>query len=240
MVGLKNLMLERKEIDKILRETEEKFKSCEISNLSFEEFVRRSRHTYMTTLELAEKCKEKKIIALTSRDDEENTRFAVELCKCISQNNTGNILYFSLKASTEKFRSNHPELKVAVDDTAAISIETLECKLKCRNQSSKVSMIVIDCLPLMTSCDHEDFKWTDNEQLLTELKQISEQERISIIVLLPLSKYAPSNYSIQKELEIYYGDYISCVDFTVFVSSEWYDCQNEANFVYIGGCDNNG
>ena len=200
------------------------------------------RCTCMTTMELVEICKTGSVIALVSRDDEENTRYAVELCECVSQDNTEDIVYFSLKTNLEEFERAYPGALKVVDDTPAISVENLENKIESRIKSSKVSMIVIDYLALMIFHNKENSRELEFEQILSKLKLLSEQKKISILILLPLSKYAPNNYSIMKELKSYYGDVISNVDFMIPVTSEMIDCRNKANLVYIGekGCDING
>lgn len=66
------------------------------------------RRTCMTTMELVEICKTGRVIALASRDDEENTRYAVELCECMSRDNIEDSVYFSLKRSLEEFERAYP------------------------------------------------------------------------------------------------------------------------------------
>ena len=114
------------------------------------------RRTCMTTMELVEICKTGRVIALASRDDEENTRYAVELCECVSRDITEDIVYFSLKRNLEEFDRAYPGVLNVVDDTPAISVENLENKIESRIKSSKVSMIVIDYLALMISHNKEN------------------------------------------------------------------------------------
>ena len=64
--------------------------------------------------------------------------------KYVKQNNSNDILYFSLKLKSDEFKSLHPELTVEVNDTPALSIDELENIVKSRNNSFKMSMLVID------------------------------------------------------------------------------------------------
>ncbi|GAB5615299.1 hypothetical protein JCM31739_01240 [Faecalimonas canis] len=80
----------------------------------------------MTTIELAEVCQNENFVALVSRNGEDNTRYAAELCEYINQINSGVILYFSLKEESKDFRSAFPEVVVEIDDTPAVSIKELE------------------------------------------------------------------------------------------------------------------
>lgn len=191
---------------------------CAIPSSSFEECIKRNRHT--TMMELAEACKNENFVVFASRNDEDNTKYSVKLYEYINQNNPDDILCFSLKADLKEFENMYPAFTAIVDDTQAISIEELVYIVKNRNKSSKVSMVVIDYLLLMTTRKQVDARIEEMEYLLSKLKQLSLQENLSILVLLPLSKYAPSNYSIEKELEAYYGKFISYVDFMTYVASE--------------------
>ena len=92
----------------------------------------------MTPIELAEVCQKKKFVVLLSRNDKVNSEYAAEVCEYVKQNNSNDILYFSLKLESEEFKSIHPELTVAVNDTPALSIDELENVVKSKNNSSKI------------------------------------------------------------------------------------------------------
>lgn len=183
----------------------------------------------MTTIELAEVCQKGNFVALASRNDEDNTRYAVELCKYVNQINSDVILYFSLKAETKDFKRAFPEVLVEIDDSPAQSFEELEYKIKNRNCAAKVSMVVVDYLCLMTAQNTYLSRVAQSEEILSRLKQLSVKEKISVLVLLSMSKYAPPNYSVKKELEAYYGDLTSWVDFIVHVVPDMICCQNRKN-----------
>lgn len=89
----------------------------------------------MTTIELEEVCQKGNFVALVSRNDEDNTRYAAELCKDVNQIDSGVTLYFSLKEESKDFRSAFPKVLVEIDDTPAVSIEELEYKLKKQKSS---------------------------------------------------------------------------------------------------------
>lgn len=121
-------------------------KRNESHGISLEKFIKRNGTICMTPIELAEVCQKKKFVVLVSRNDKENSEYAAEVCECVKQDNSNDILYFSLKLESEEFKSIHPELTVEVNDTPALSIDELENIVKSRNNSSKMSMIVIDHL----------------------------------------------------------------------------------------------
>lgn len=183
----------------------------------------------MTTIELAEVCQKRSFVALVSRNDEDNTRYAAELCEYVNQINSDVILYFSLKAEAKDFKRAFPKVMVEIDDTPALSFEELECKVKNRNRAAKVGMVVVDYLCLMPTQNTGLSRVAQNEEILSRLKQLSVKEKIIVLALLPISRYAPHNYSVKKELEAYYGDLTSWVDFIVHVVPDMICCQNRKN-----------
>lgn len=173
----------------------------------------------MTPIELAEVCQKKKFVVLVSRNDKENSEYATEVCEYVKQNNSNDILYFSLKLESKEFKSIHPELTVEVNDTPALSIDELENIVKSRNNSSKMSMIVIDHLWLMGTQNTYTMKKEEVEEILSKLKRLVEQEKITVLTLVLLSKYAPNNYLLRKELESY-GNFVQWADLIVESKSE--------------------
>ena len=168
---------------------------------------------------LAEVCQKKKLVVLVGRNSEENSEYAAEVCEYVKQNNSNDILYFSLKLESDEFKSLHPELTVEVNDTPALSIDELENIVKSRNNSSKMSMIVIDYLWFMATQNTYTTKKEEMEEILSKIKRLVEQEKITVLALVLLSKYASNNYSVRKELESY-GNFIRWVDLIVKSSSE--------------------
>lgn len=187
--------------------------------IPLERFIKRNRHIYMTAAELAEVCQKKKFVVLVSRNDKENSEYAAEVCEYVKQNNSNDILYFSLKLESGEFKSVHPELTVEVNDTPALSIDELENIVKSKNNSSKMSMIVIDHLWLMATQNTYTTKKEESEEILSKIKRLVKQEKITVLALVLLSKYASKNYSVRKELESY-GNFIRWADFIVKSSSE--------------------
>ena len=45
----------------------------------------------------ARECSSSKLIALLGRDDDENTLYAIKVCKILHENSAEKVLYFSLK-----------------------------------------------------------------------------------------------------------------------------------------------
>ena len=162
----------------------------------------KNRPICMAPRELAEVCQKKKFVVLVSRNDKENSEYAAEVCEYVKQNNSNDILYFSLKLESDEFKSLHPELTVEVNDTP-----------------SKMSMIVIDDLWLMATQNTYTTKKEEMEEILSKIKRLVEQEKITVLALVLLSKYASNNYSVRKELESY-GNFIRWADFIVTSSSE--------------------
>lgn len=194
-------------------------KRNENHGISLEKFIKRNGPICMTPIELAEVCQKKKFVVLVSRNDKENSEYAAEVCEYVKQNNSNDILYFSLKLESEEFKSIHPELTVEVNDTSALSIDELENIVKSRNNSSKMSMIVIDHLWLMGTQNTYTTKKEEVEEILSKLKRLVEQEKITALTLVLLSKYAPNNYLPRKELESY-GNFIQWADLIVESKSE--------------------
>ena len=120
----------------------------------FGEIMMKNSPICMAPRELAEVCQKKKIVVLVSRNDKENSEYAAEVCEYVKQNNSNDILYFSLKLKSDEFKSLHPELTVEVNDTPALSIDELENIEKSRNNSSKMSMIVINDLYVRNFIEH--------------------------------------------------------------------------------------
>ena len=194
-------------------------KRNENHGISLEKFIKRNGPICMTPIELAEVCQKKKFVVLVSRNDKENSEYAAEVCEYVKQNNSNDILYFSLKLESDEFKSIHPELTVEVNDTPALSIDELENIVKSRNNSSKMSMIVIDHLWLMGTQNTYTTKKEEVEEILSKLKRLVEQEKITALTLVLLSKYAPNNYLPRKELESY-GNFIQWADLIVESKSE--------------------
>ena len=183
------------------------------------EIMLKNRPICMVPRELAEVLSKEKFVVLVGRNSEENSEYAAEVCEYVKQNNSNNILYFSLKLESDEFKSLHPELTVEVNDTPALSIDELENIVKSRNNSSKMSMVVIDYLWLMATQNTYTTKKEEIEEILSKIKRLVEQEKITVLALVLLSKYAPNNYSLRKELESY-GNFIQWADLIVKSSSE--------------------
>ena len=194
-------------------------KRNENHGISLEKFIKRNGHICMTPIELAEVCQKKKLVVLVSRNDKENSEYAAEVCECVKQDNSNDILYFSLKLESEEFKSIHPELTVEVNDTPALSIDELENIVKNKNNSSKMSMVIIDHLWLMGTKNTYATKKEEVEEILSKIKRLVEQEKITVLALVLLSKYASNNHSLRKELESY-GNFIQWAELIVKSSSE--------------------
>ena len=194
-------------------------KRNESHGISLEKFIKRNGTICMTPIELAEVCQKKKFVVLVSRNDKENSEYAAEVCECVKQDNSNDILYFSLKLESEEFKSIHPELTVEVNDTPALSIDEWEKIEKSRNNSSKMSMIVINDLWLMAIQNTYTTKKEEIEEISSKIKRLVEQEKITVLALVLLSKYAPNSYSLRKELESY-GNFMRWADRIVESRSE--------------------
>ena len=66
-------------------------------------------------------------------------------------------------------KAKHPELTVEVNDTPALSIDELENIEKSRNNSSKMSMIVINDLWLMAIQNTYTTKKEEIEEILSKI-----------------------------------------------------------------------
>ena len=194
-------------------------KRNESHGISLEKFIKRNGTICMTPIELAEVCQKKKFVVLVSRNDKENSEYAAEVCECVKQDNSNDILYFSLKLESEEFKSIHPELTVEVNDTPALSIDELENIVKNKNNTSKMSMVSIDHLWIMGTKNTYATKKEEVEEILSKIKRLVEQEKITVLALVLLSKYVPNNYLLRKELESY-GNFLQWAYLIVESKSE--------------------
>lgn len=151
---------------------------------------------YISEKEVARKCKEGTVVALVSRNDEENTRCAVEICQEIREET---IIYFSLKEIEEEFRAKYPDLQAFVLDTVAIEVERLVEIVKEKQSMSQVKLVVIDYLLLLSSRAKYETRKKEIEVNVRALKELSK-ENIPLLILLPLSKYTSKDMSVTEEM----------------------------------------
>lgn len=151
---------------------------------------------HMLEKEFAKKCKGGTMVALVGRDAEENTRCAVEICQ---ETKEDIIIYFSLKEIEEEFRAKYPDLQAFVLDTAAIEVEQLVEIVKEKQSISKVKLVVIDYLLLLSSRVKYETRKKEIEANVRVLKELSK-ENISLLILLPLSKYTSKGMLVVDEM----------------------------------------
>lgn len=151
---------------------------------------------YISERELARKCKDGLMIALVGRDDEENTRCAVEICREIKEETT---IYFSLKEIEEEFRIKYPNLQAFVLDTAAIEVERLVEIVKEKQSISQIKLVVIDYLNLLSSRVEYETRKKEIEANVRVFKELSK-ENIPLLILLPLSKYTSKDMLVIDEM----------------------------------------
>ena len=68
-------------------------------------------------------------------------------------------------------------------------------------------MIAIDHLWLMGIQNTYATKKEEVEEILSKIKRLVEQEKITVLALILFSKYVPNSYALRKELESY-GNFI--------------------------------
>ena len=151
---------------------------------------------YISEKELAKKCKDGTMVALVGRDDEENTRCAVEICREIKEETT---IYFSLKEIEEEFRIKYPNLQALVLDTAAIEVERLVEIVKEKQSISQIKLVVIDYLFLLSSRVEYETRKKEIGANVRVLKELSK-ENIPLLILLPLSKYTSKDMLVIDEM----------------------------------------
>ena len=155
---------------------------------------------HISAKELSKKCKKGNIVALTCRDDEENTACSVEICRYISDATEAPILYFSLKEIEEAFRKKHQNLQPVIIDTAAIEVERLVEIVRKKQSTSSISLIVIDYLMLLSTRVDYGTRKEEIESSVRQLKELSVENNVPILILMPLSKYMSNDGSIVDEM----------------------------------------
>lgn len=138
------------------------------------------------------------LIALTCRNDEDNTKCTVKLLSNFSGGNE--IVYFSLKETKENFVQKHPELQADIIDTAAIEVERLAEIVREKHSDSPIKWVVIDYLLLLSSCVEYKTRKTQLEASVRLLKELSIEQEISILILIPLSRYVPKDMPVTEEM----------------------------------------
>lgn len=154
----------------------------------------------LSVKELAEMCNGSSLIALASRNDEDNTRCAVEICKYVDDASEESIVYFSLKEVEEEFRIKHPNLQAVVIDTAAIEVEKLAEIVQKKHGISSISLIVIDYLILLSSRVDYVTRKEEIESSVRQLKELSVEQNIPLLILMPLSKYVSKDALVMDEM----------------------------------------
>lgn len=172
--------------------------------------------TYLSVGELAEKCNGTNLIALAGRDEEENTAYAIKVCKCMQA--CDKIIYFSLRDDVDTFRKKNPELSVVIDDTAGLEIEELEGRIRETAEASPIGLVVIDYLQLLSNPMICKTRREEVESIVKRLKQLAEDFSLPILMILSLSKYALMDRPIIREFD-QYGDIKSFIDIIVYVES---------------------
>lgn len=172
---------------------------------------------------LVQMCRKSNLVALLSRDNEENTACAVRLCKYMYEVGYGKILYFSLKDSIENFERKYPELPVKIDDTEGIDINRLEVKVCKHMLKDTLGMVVIDELVLISNYSIRTKRKEEIEYIVSRLKDLSQDIDVLILVLIPISKYIPKDYPEIEELS-QYGNIKELFDLIIYANHSQYDC----------------
>lgn len=173
--------------------------------------------------EMSRNCKKTNIIGLLSRDDEENTTYAIELCKHMNEIGCENILYFSLKESIGNLQKKYSELPVEIDDTEGLDIEALEVRVREHMYNKSIDMIVIDYFMLISSKSIQATRQAEIVDIVCRLKCLAKEIGVFIVILIPLSKYVPMDYLIMQEIN-QYGDIKSMLDVIDYVHSS--ECES--------------
>lgn len=188
--------------------------------------------------EFTKECAGSKLIALLGRDDEENTRYAINLCKLLHEKTKRKILCFSLRTEKEVLRKRFSALPFEVDDTAGLEMAKLEEKVRKVNKAERLSLIVIDYLPLLSNQSIQTTRQEEIEDIVRRLKSLSEEIRVPILMLMPLSKYVPMDYPILQEFN-QYGCIKTVIDVIVYVDSGTKEypikvLKNEDSYIHYG------
>lgn len=174
---------------------------------------------FLSIEEVAKKCTETKLIALSGRDDEVNTLCAVRLCNHLYNVGYDKIIYFSLKEEVSNFMMKYPYFPFEINDTAGLDIEELENIVRNMDKCSPMDVIVIDYLPLLSNKSIQATRQEEIESIVRRLKRLSEEIKVPILMLIPLLKYMPMDYPILQELS-QYGHIKEILDVIAYIDSD--------------------
>ena len=186
----------------------------------------------------ARECSSSKLIALLGRDDDENTLYAIKVCKILHENSAEKVLYFSLKSEKEKLKKHFGLLSFEIDNTAGLEVTKLVDKVRCVEEITKLGLVVIDYLPLLSSQCIRATRQEEIENIVGILKSLTDEIGVPILMLMPLSKYVPIDYSILQEFN-QYGYIKPIIDVIAYVDSQEKEhpikiLKNENSFVHYG------
>ena len=173
--------------------------------------------------EIGKKCYGSGLIALSGRNDEKLTFYSMELCKLLHEENHGKILYFSLKYYIQEIMQKYPDIPYHIDDTAGMEMDELYRKVRAISNDVPIRLIVIDELPLLLWGKENLTRMEEMERITTRLKCISEELKIPVLVLLPLSKYTAKDYSVLDELRGY-GNIESLLKVIAYIDEKGSGC----------------
>lgn len=156
---------------------------------------------YISESELTAKCNGGKLIALACRDDEENTRCAIEVCKKLNDAVNERIIYFSLKETKESFMQKYPDVFAEILDTAAIEVERLMEIVDKKTSELAIGLLVIDYLMLLSSRVNYVSRKEEITASVKLLSKFAKKTGISILILTPLSKYTSKDVSVIEEMK---------------------------------------
>ena len=186
---------------------------------------------------LVRECRNPKLIALSGRNYEENTLYAIEVCKILSEESDERVLYFSLKSEKEELKKDFGLLPFEIEDTAGLEVSKLVEKVRSANETETIGLVVVDYLPLLSSQCIRKTRQEEIENMVCILKGLAE-EGIPILMLVPLSKYVPMDYSILQEFN-QYGCIKAIIDVIAYVDSQEKEqpikiLKNEDSYIHYG------
>lgn len=186
----------------------------------------------------AKECRGSKLIALLGRDDEENTLYAIKLCKILNEDADEKVLYFPLKSEKEKLKKKFGLLPFEIDDTAGLEVTKLVEKVHSVEKATKLGLVVVDYLTLLSNQCIRATRQEEIESIVVILKSLAKEIKVPILMLMPLSKYVPIDYPILQEFN-QYGYIKSLIDVIAYVETHEKEhpikiLKNEDSYIHYG------
>lgn len=147
-------------------------------------------------------------------------------------------MYFSLKETKEDLLQKYTNLQVDVLDTAGIEVEKLIEIIQKKNEISRVRLVVVDYLMLLTYSVNYETRQEEVQYCVNQLKRLLVEQNIPILILLSLSKYVAKDILVMDEM-MKYGYMPEVIDIISYVEKDTNETtvqilKDENSYVHYG------